>query len=291
MTGFAQVRRSIPQGELVVTLKSVNHRSLDLHFHLPAQLDPHESAMRGLLKKRLGRGHVDVRVNFEKAVNSDAVAVNERLLDAYVSAFREAAARVQVNQEPDLNSLLRVQGMMTEGVVELGEGFDEVLLEALGKAIDELELVREREGRELAKQLMRHNVAIRGAVVQMEELRDKAQPAIEARMRSRLEELLSMAGVDQQRLIQEAAMVADRSNVEEELARLRVHSNQLEVLLDSEGDAGKRLDFLLQEMNREANTILSKTSGIGEIGLRVTDLALAAKSDIEKIREQALNIE
>ena len=291
MTGFAQVRRSIPQGELVVTLKSVNHRSLDLHFHLPAQLDPHETTIRALLKKRLGRGHVDVRVGFERAVNADAIAVNERLLQAYAATFRQAAEALGVRQEPDVNALLRVPGMLTDAVVDLGEEFESVLMEAVRKAIDELEEVREREGRELAKQLLRHNVAIRGAVVQLEELRDQAQPAIEARIRTRLEELLSMAGVDPQRVIQEAAIIADRSNVEEELARLRVHSNQLEGLLDSDGDVGKRLDFLLQEMNREANTILSKTSGIGEIGLKITDLALAAKSDIEKIREQALNIE
>ncbi|MBY0374948.1 MAG: YicC family protein [Bryobacteraceae bacterium] len=291
MTGFAQVRRSIPQGELVVTLKSVNHRSLDLHFHLPAQLDPHEPAIRAALKKRLSRGHIDVRVNFERAVNAEAIAVNERLLQAYAAAFRQAARTLGVAQEPDLNGMLRLPGLMTDAVIDLGEEFATLVLEAVNQAIDQLEEAREREGRELAKQLLRHNVAIRGAVVQLEELRDQAQPAIEARIRTRLEELLSMAGVDPQRVLQEAALIADRSNVEEELARLRVHSHQLETLLDSDGDVGKRLDFLLQEMNREANTILSKTSGIGEIGLKITDLALAAKSDIEKIREQALNIE
>lgn len=275
----------------MVTLKSVNHRSLDLHFHLPAQLDPHEPAIRAALKKRLSRGHIDVRVNFERAVNAEAIAVNERLLQAYAAAFRQAARTLGVAQEPDLNGMLRLPGLMTDAVIDLGEEFATLVLEAVNQAIDQLEEAREREGRELAKQLLRHNVAIRGAVVQLEELRDQAQPAIEARIRTRLEELLSMAGVDPQRVLQEAALIADRSNVEEELARLRVHSHQLETLLDSDGDVGKRLDFLLQEMNREANTILSKTSGIGEIGLKITDLALAAKSDIEKIREQALNIE
>ena len=275
----------------MVTLKSVNHRSLDLHFHLPAQLDPHETAIRAALKKRLSRGHIDIRVNFERAVNAEAIAVNERLLQAYAAAFRQAARTLGVAQEPDLNGMLRLPGLMTDAVIDLGDEFATLLFEAMNQAIDQLEETREREGRELAKQLLRHNVAIRGAVVQLEELRDQAQPAIEARIRTRLEELLSMAGVDPQRAIQEAAIIADRSNVEEELARLRVHSHQLETLLDSDGDVGKRLDFLLQEMNREANTILSKTSGIGEIGLKITDLALAAKSDIEKIREQALNIE
>ena len=125
----------------------------------------------------------------------------------------------------------------------------------------------------------------------MEALRGDAQAAIEARLRARLAELLDGPRFDSQRVVQEAAMLADRSNVAEEIARLRVHAGQLKTLVEAGGEIGKKLDFLLQEMNRETNTILSKTSGVGEIGLKITDLALAAKSDIEKIREQALNIE
>ena len=125
----------------------------------------------------------------------------------------------------------------------------------------------------------------------MEALREDVQPLLENRLRQRLSEMLDTAMIDTTRLIQEASLLAERGNIAEELARLRIHSHQLEELIQTTTEVGKRLDFLLQEMNREANTILSKTSGIGDLGLKLTDLALSAKSDIEKIREQSLNLE
>ncbi len=125
----------------------------------------------------------------------------------------------------------------------------------------------------------------------MERIRGTAQAAFQARLSDKLRELLKGVQVDPQRLAQEAAILADRSDIGEELARLKIHSGQLGELLDGGGEVGKKLDFLLQEMNRETNTILSKTSGAGEAGLRITGLALAAKASIEKVREQSLNLE
>ena len=125
----------------------------------------------------------------------------------------------------------------------------------------------------------------------MTAIRTGAIPAFQNRLRERLADLLGGAGVDSQRLVQEAAILADRSDISEELLRLSTHTTQLEQMLDTGGEVGKRMDFLLQEMNREANTILSKTGGLGDLGLTITDLALAAKSEIDKIREQALNLE
>jgi uncharacterized protein (TIGR00255 family) len=136
-----------------------------------------------------------------------------------------------------------------------------------------------------------HNRSVGEYCAEFEELRIRALPALQNRLNERLRELLRGIGIDPQRLAQEAAMLADRSDIGEEIARLKIHSKQLDALLDSGGEVGKKLDFLLQEMNRETNTILSKTTGIGDLGLRITDLALAAKADIEKIREQALNLE
>ncbi len=125
----------------------------------------------------------------------------------------------------------------------------------------------------------------------MEEIRSGAVPAFQKRLRERLSELLHGANADPQRLAQEAAILADRSDIAEELVRLRTHAGHLEDMLAKGGEVGKRLDFLLQEMNRESNTILSKTGGLGDLGLTITDLALAAKSEIDKIREQSLNLE
>lgn len=292
MTGYAQVRKAVPGGDLAVTLKSVNHRALDLHFHLPMSFDRFEAAIRAVMKKHFSRGHVDIRAQYTRAVEVDRVAINQALLAAYLKAFDAASRAHGLTTPPDLNQLLRMPGLMGDATEDdFPQDFEAALIETVEAACLELNRFREREGTELAAQLVRHNLAIRGAVHQMEGLRSDAQAAIEARLRGRLAEMLDANRFDHQRIIQEAALIADRSNVEEELARLRVHSNQLEDLVGQPGEVGKKLDFLLQEMNRETNTILSKTSGIGEIGLKLTDLALAAKSDIEKIREQALNLE
>jgi uncharacterized protein (TIGR00255 family) len=291
MTGYALVRRTLPTGDLTVTLKSVNHRGLDLHFHLPSQLDMFEAPLRAAIKQRIHRGHIDIRAHWAPAVSSQAVRINEPLLDAYVEAFQRAAARLKLSGQPDLNAMLRFPGMMDEGSTELGETFGPQLHAAFAEALEELDTFRAREGGELVTQILRHNVAVRGAVHQMEDLRGEVQPLLENRLRQRLSELLDTALIDSTRIIQEASLLAERGNIAEELARLRIHSHQLEDLLQTGAEVGKRLDFLLQEMNREANTILSKTSGIGDLGLKLTDLALSAKSDIEKIREQSLNLE
>jgi uncharacterized protein (TIGR00255 family) len=294
MTGFAQARRDTAAGAITLGLKSVNHRSLDLHFHLNSTLDPYEPALRGVLKRRLSRGHIDIRVHLDRAASAESVSINEPLLSACIAAFRRAAAAHQLErQEPDLTALLRLPGVLNEApAADPGPELEAALLDALHEAIDELDQFRLREGADLAAEILRHNIAIRAAVLQLEELRREVQPSIEARLRGRLRDLLeSAASVDPQRLLQEAALLAERSNVQEELARLRVHSHQLDELLRTSNEAGKRLDFLLQEMNRETNTILSKTSNAGETGLKITELALGVKSDIEKIREQAMNLE
>src|SRR6202021_1674062 len=142
---------------------------------------------------------------------------------------------------------------------------------------------RSREGHEIVQELRGHNQRLSAAAEHMEQLRAAASAYFQKRLAERLQEVAKGIQIDPQRLAQEAAILADRSDIGEELARLRIHSGQLGALLDAGGEVGKKLDFLLQEMNRETNTILSKTNGIGETGLRITELALAAKADIEKI--------
>jgi uncharacterized protein (TIGR00255 family) len=197
-----------------------------------------------------------------------------------------------LDAEPDLNAALRVPGMFAAAEdVEPDATLGATLNEALEEALGQLNAFREREGAEIAAELRKHNARLAAAAGEMERIRDGAAAAFQNRLAERLKDLLKGAQVDPQRLAQEAAILADRSDIGEELARLRIHSGQLGVLLDAGGEVGKKLDFLLQEMNRETTTILSKTNGIGETGLRITELALAAKADIEKIREQSLNLE
>lgn len=292
MTGFARVRRQSPDGEAVVTVKSVNHRGLDLHFQMPTVLDPYETAMRGLVRKRMSRGHIEIRVQYHRNKSQAVSALNVELLDTYLEAFRQASHRHSITSEPDLNLALRVPGMFEPAVDQEPEPELEAFLVAmLDEALTELNRVREREGAETAAVLRERTTSIREAVKTVRDIRSRALPAFQQRLRDRLSELLGGATVDPQRLVQEAAILADRSDIGEEIARLEIHSEQLDQMLAKGGEVGKKMDFLLQEMNREANTMLSKTNGIGEQGLTLTEVALGIKADIEKIREQSLNLE
>ena len=292
MTGFARVRKEIPQGELVLSLKSVNHRGLDLHFHLPNELDALENDVRAVIKNGVARGHVQIHVGLTRNVVGDAAPLNRAMFHGYMAAFREAAQLYALEAQPDLNNALRIPGMLSTGdEEELGEAVSKAVLEAAAEAVALLNRGREREGAATAQEMRQRCQSIRGLVSRMEEIRAGAVGAFQKRLREKLADLLRGAGIEPQRLAQEAAILADRSDIAEELMRLRTHAAQLESMLAGEGEIGKRLDFLLQEMNREANTVLSKTGGLGDLGLTITDLALSAKSEVDKIREQSLNLE
>ena len=292
MTGFARVRKEIPQGELVLSLKSVNHRGLDLHFHLPNELDALENDIRAVVKSGVARGHVQIHAGLTRTAIGDAAPLNRAMLHAYMAAFREGAQLYAIQAQPDLNSALRIPGMISTGdEEELGEAVTKALLEAAAEAVAALNVGREREGAATALEMRQRCQNICGLVSRMEEIRSGAVAVFQKRLREKLADLLHGAGIEPQRLAQEAAILADRSDIAEELMRLRTHAAQLESMLAGEGEIGKRLEFLLQEMNREANTVLSKTGGLGDLGLTITDLALSAKSEIDKIREQSLNLE
>ena len=291
MTGFARVRRQVSGGEVTVSVKSLNHRALDIHIHTGLDLGI-DNEIRTLIKRALSRGHVEVRIGYVKTKSDAAVALNRSLFDAYLAALVEAGAVVGKTPDVDLNAAMRVPGMVSlSGEYELMPADEHVILEALDEALKALSAFREREGAELKLAMLRHTTRVLEHASEIESIRMRATPLFQARLQERLGELLRPGNLDPQRLAQEAAVLADRSDISEETARLRIHSTQLESMLASGGEIGKKIDFLLQEMNRETNTILSKTNGIGDLGLKITELALGTKGDIEKIREQALNIE
>jgi uncharacterized protein (TIGR00255 family) len=293
MTGFARSRKTLDTGEIVVSVKSLNHRGLDVQVHAPSAADEFENAIRSMVKGRLVRGHVEVRISLPSSgVNgSSALALNRQLLHQYLTAFREAAQAHGIHAEPDLNAAFRHAGMLAEAAPENAPVGEKEILEALSEALDGLNEFRSREGAEIASEMRTHNDRVSQIAVEMEQIRSTAHSAFHSRLSEKLRELLKGIQIDPQRLAQEAAILADRSDIGEELARLKIHSAQLTGMLDTGGEIGKKLDFLLQEMNRETNTILSKTSGAGEAGLKITDLALSAKACIEKVREQSLNLE
>lgn len=292
MTGYARLRRSSPDGEVVLSIKAVNHRGLDIHFHLPPDFDPYEHSIRAVVRRLVSRGHLEIRASYKRNADDAEAQLNLPMLDAYVAAWRLSAKRHGITAEPDLSTALRLPGMLAPGTDRDPEAsMEKFLCELTEDTVKELNIFREREGHDTLAVLLDRNAHIRAAVARVGDIRSRAMPAFQARTRERLADILSGAQLDPQRIVQEAAILADRSDIGEEIARLGIHTGELEKLLNAAGEVGKKLDFLLQEMNRETNTMLSKTNGIGEQGLTITETALGIKADIEKIREQSLNLE
>jgi len=292
MTGFARARRSSAAGEAIATVKSVNHRALDLHLHLAAELESLEPKIRDIARRHIRRGHVDIRLSFTQAQSGGTVTFNRALFETWLATFDVASLEYNVNSTPDLNQALRIPGMLSAPMeTDLPEEVEAVALGALEDAFQAQTAFRAREGSQLVDLMKESNARVRLVAAEIAQLRDQVLPYLRQRLEERLAELLSKTLPSPERLAQEAAILADRSDIAEEIGRLQVHADELDEMLTSGVEIGKKLDFLVQEMNREANTILSKTSGAGEIGLRITALGLDAKSNIERIREQGLNIE
>lgn len=294
MTGFAQVTGRVSETlGFALTLKSVNHRFLDLQVRLPSGLEALEMRMRSVLKARLARGHVTVTLSFDHG-SRIVVQYNRPLVAAYLAAFRAAKEEHGIIQEPDLNNIFRLPGMLSEergfSMLEDSAALETAVLGQLDKAIAALEQMRAVEGEALAVEIRACLSRLDAAASEAASLREGIQAAHYERLRERLSTLLSgQFHVD--RVLQEAAMLAERGDVQEEIGRLQAHIEQFWSLLDGGGEVGKKADFLLQELNREANTLLSKTGGISGGGMRITEIGLAMKSDIEKIREQVQNLE
>ena len=288
MTGFAQVKSQAAEGiAFTVSLKSVNHRFLDPQLRLPPEMDELEMKLRRVLKERLARGHVELTLSVERAAG-EGFGFNRELVGGYVAAFRKAAAEFGTSGEPDLNAVFRMPGALGESA-SLDGDLQNAVLAAAGEAIEKLNAMREHEGQEIEAELRRRLKSLEEAVEEVSRLRAAVSRAVMEKVRSRMQELLETA--DEDRILQEAAILAERSDIQEELVRLQTHVEHFRKLLEHGGEAGKKLDFLLQELNREANTLLSKTSGITGEGLRITELGLQMKSEIEKCREQVQNLE
>jgi uncharacterized protein (TIGR00255 family) len=295
MTGFARVSGRISDRfSWNLSLKSVNHRFLDLHMRMPAGAEALEMRLRRLLKEKVLRGHLEVTLTIETGLRTNA-HFDRDLLQAYIAAFRTAATECGLPQQPDLNAIFRLPGVLT-GETRFSEDemktLEEEVAAQTGPLVEDLNRMRGQEGASLALQLAATLERLDLAVAQVALLRQEVQKAYFERISQRIAALFNgAAGIDRDRVLQEAALLAERSDVEEEVTRLRTHIQHFHSLLRAGGEIGKKLDFLLQEMNREANTLLSKTGGVSGNGQRITDLGLAMKSEIEKAREQVQNLE
>src|SRR5262249_37820432 len=259
MTGFAQVKGQV-NGQLSFTLslKSVNHRFLDLHFRMPSETDSLEMKLRRLLKEKVARGHIELSLSIDRG-GAESIGLNRELVGSYIKAFRAAAAEFGLTSEPDLNVILRIPGAM-DGAAGAAEGeLENAVLGKIEQPLQRLKEMREAEGCGIERELRERMGHIQKASVGVEKHRHAILQGYVERLRARMQELIG-AQVEPERLLQEAALLVDRSDIQEELVRLQTHIKHFIGLLDEKGEIGKKLDFLLQEMNREANTLLSKTS-------------------------------
>jgi uncharacterized protein (TIGR00255 family) len=290
MTGYAQLTAQVRDSlQFSLSLKAVNHRFLDLHFRMPSDANGLEIKIRKILKEKIARGHVELTLAFQYG-ESGGFRLNQALLEGYVGAFRSAAKQLGIEAQPDLNAILRMPGAFSSESVSLDEATETAILAHLEQLVDRLNSMREEEGRGLERELRERVQSLSRAVAEIGKLRAVVSRAYLDKVQSRMSELIG-AHADAERILQEAAMLAERSDIQEEVVRLENHIEHFNSLLKSGGETGKKLDFLLQEFNREANTLLSKTSGVAGEGLRITELGLLIKSEIEKLREQVQNIE
>lgn len=289
MTGFG--RGAVTETEFAVTveLKTVNNRFLDVALRLSSELNPLESTIKRLIGNRLSRGRVEVNLTFERN-NEIIYELNRPMIAGYLSAMKKMQNEFDLAGEPDLNVIARLPNVLLPKKEDLSNEFIVGVEIAVNSALDDLEKMRENEGLMLKNELLFRLQEIEKRLPTIENEANNVTEEYRQRLTKRIGELLSKSEsqieIDQGRLAQEVAFIADRCDISEEIQRLKSHIEQFRQILEEEKEVGKRLDFLTQEFNREANTIASKTNN-----LTIKENALVIKSEIEKIREQVQNVE
>lgn len=289
MTGYGRGSADGEHFAVSVDLKTVNNRFLDVHLRLSGELSSLEPVIKRRISSRLSRGRVDVTVNFEKT-SQTAYELNRPLIAGYVNALRDMQKEFSIGGEVDINVLARLPGALQPTRDAIGDDAIAGIEKALDEGLDELERMRSQEGETLRREMAERIDKIDALVPTIENAAAGLVDAYRERLQKRIGELVNRGGqlieVDPARLAQEVAYLSDRSDVSEEMVRLRSHLTQFREALNSNGETGKMLDFLLQELNREANTTLSKSTDMS-----IKEAALAIKAEVEKIREQVQNVE
>lgn len=292
MTGFGRGSSGGQNFSVAVDVKSVNNRFLDVHLRAGAELSQLEVQLKKRISSRLARGRVDVQIAFERTGEEVLYDLNRPLIGGYISAIRSLQQDFNLTGDPDINAILRIPGAMQPLRDTLPADALAQIERALDEALDELELMRAEEGAALATEMRARLDTIACEARAIEAAKNKQLDDYQTRLQKRINDLLARDSLqvsielDQGRLAQEVAYLADRSDISEEITRLESHLGQFRAALDEGVEVGKRLDFLSQELNREANTVLSKSTD-----LKIKDAALTIKAEIEKLREQVQNVE
>jgi uncharacterized protein (TIGR00255 family) len=289
MTGYGKAMVAGDDFSVSVDLKTVNNRFLDIHLRVGSELAALEPGVKKRITSRLTRGRVDVTISLERSAQM-VYELNRPLIAGYVNALKQLQQDFDISGELDINVLARIPGALQPARNGIDERIVSAVDTAVDQALEELECMREQEGETLKAELRERVNKIESLVPTIESAAAGLAEAYRLRLQKRIGELLNRGGqvveIDPARLAQEVAYLADRSDVSEEMVRLRSHLTQFQEALDAPGEAGKMLDFLLQELNREANTTLSKSTD-----LVIKEAGLAIKAEVEKLREQVQNVE
>ena len=292
MTGFAALAREDEQGSVSVTIRSVNHRFLDLQLRVPASLGEAEARLRALVQKRLARGRVEVSLSLQmRHASTPSVELNADFARALAAVMEEARSSGLVSGELTPGDLLRLPQALTirdrspdaTGPADAVQALAELAVDA---AIDQLEAMRVREGAHLRTDLDARKTLLGELIGRVTAAAEQGRTELEARLLERARDLGATLPIDQAALAQEVVRVAQRSDITEEVTRFHGHLAHWDALSDSVEPCGRKLDFLLQEMNREINTIGSKADG-----LLVSEVVIQTKAELERMREQVQNVE
>jgi uncharacterized protein (TIGR00255 family) len=287
MTGYGSGSAQKDDASITVEIRTINHRFLDLHIRLSREFVFLEGEIQQMVRSALDRGRVDINVTIQSAGLS-TFQVNYSLVRSYIEAADRLRDELKIQDSLELKTLLGLPGVLkNEESAQPDAGIlSDLIKKSIQEALDGVLRMRHQEGNALHTDMLRNLASIKESVQHIHDLSTNSAAEYLQKLRDRLTLLLTQGGIDPQRLAQEAALIADKCDISEEISRLDSHIAQYHALMDSKEKAGKKLDFLLQEMQREANTILSKSGN-----LEVTSHAIAIKTDIEKLREQVQNVE
>jgi uncharacterized protein (TIGR00255 family) len=289
MTGFGRATTNGDNYSISVDLKTVNNRFLDISMRLPSELQAIETTVKKLISSRLARGRVEVNLQYDRS-DEMTLEINRPLIKGFLAAMKDMRDEFSLTGEPDINVIARLPNVVATKKEEPSAEFLSAIEKTFNSALNDLEQMRAKEGGMLATELTARLTEIENRIPKIELESASVAEEYSQRLTKRINEMLaktdSQIELDQARLAQEVAYLVDRADISEEITRLRSHIEHFREILKDETDVGKRLDFLTQELNREANTIASKTNN-----MTVKENALAIKSEIEKIREQVQNVE
>lgn len=284
MTGFTSTRFSVAAQRYLAEIRTLNHRFLDIHIRLPEGMAGLEMPLRKLVKKHIARGRVDIRIGVELGAGAAPVRLNTALCKGYVAAIGQLAADCGLDERIDPVRLLSLPGVLDGCRESLGQADAKMFLESFNKALTDLVACRDQEGQALWEDIRGNIQSIEEITQELEQLVPQQEQAVGERFREKLQRLDE--NIDDERILTEIALLVDKADINEELVRLTAHIGEFLASADTAGAVGRRLDFITQEMLREANTIAAKSAIIP-----ISQAAVNIKCKLEKIREQIQNIE